>query len=179
MGREWRLLWQDPFGRALASWVPLVLIGILCWIFSAGLARISRSVWWIWIAAPLPTTGVSLDGSAGLKIAQQFDAIDEGPGRCVGRHLCPGGDPPSPGAGCPRGDPTQGDRVQQWPVHPDCQAGQLRTGPGGGNSQWPGRRVSSHGRRQDACPVPWDNPYPLRARLPRFTTSIPATPSFC
>lgn len=39
MGREWRLLWQDPFGRALASWVPLLLIGILCWIFSAGLAR--------------------------------------------------------------------------------------------------------------------------------------------
>jgi ABC-2 type transport system permease protein len=35
----------------------------------------------------------SLDGSAGLKIAQQFDAIDEGPGRCEGRHLCPGGDP--------------------------------------------------------------------------------------
>ena len=79
MGREWRLLWQDPFGRALASWVPLVLIGILCWIFSAGLARdlkvglvdLDRST----LSRQL---ALSLDGSAGLKIAQQFDAIDEG-----------------------------------------------------------------------------------------------------
>ena len=39
MGREWRLLWQDPFSRALTSWIPLLLIGLLCWIFSAGLAR--------------------------------------------------------------------------------------------------------------------------------------------
>ena len=79
MGREWRLLWQDPFGRALASWVPLLLIGILCWIFSAGLARdlkvglvdLDRST----LSRQL---AFSLDGSAGLKIAQQFDAIDEG-----------------------------------------------------------------------------------------------------
>ncbi|MFE8730992.1 ABC transporter permease, partial [Aeromonas hydrophila] len=39
MGREFRLLWQDPFSRALMSWVPLLLMGILCWVFSAGLAR--------------------------------------------------------------------------------------------------------------------------------------------
>ncbi|CAJ1794256.1 hypothetical protein HLBENOHH_00872 [Aeromonas dhakensis] len=79
MGREWRLLWQDPFGRALASWLPLLLMGILCWIFSAGLARdlkiglvdqdqsvLSRQL------------AYSLDASAGLKVARQFDSIAEG-----------------------------------------------------------------------------------------------------
>ena len=79
MGREWRLLWQDPFSRALTSWIPLLLIGLLCWIFSAGLARdlkvglvdLDRST----LSRQLT---FSLDGSAGLKIAQQFDTIDEG-----------------------------------------------------------------------------------------------------
>lgn len=79
MGREWRLLWQDPFSRALTSWIPLLLIGLLCWIFSAGLARdlkvglvdLDRST----LSRQL---AFSLDGSAGLKIAQQFDTIDEG-----------------------------------------------------------------------------------------------------
>ena len=51
---------------------------------SAGLARDLRSVWWIWIAAPSPGNWRSLDGSAGLKIAQQFDAIDEGQGTARG-----------------------------------------------------------------------------------------------
>ncbi|MGY3904785.1 ABC transporter permease [Aeromonas lusitana] len=79
MGREWRRLWQDPFGRALASWVPLLLIGILCWIFSAGLARdlkvglvdLDHSV----LSRQL---AFSLDGSSGLKVRDQFDSIDEG-----------------------------------------------------------------------------------------------------
>lgn len=79
MGREWRLLWQDPFGRALASWLPLLLMGILCWIFSAGLARdlkiglvdLDKSV----LSRQL---AYSLDASAGLKIARQFDSIAEG-----------------------------------------------------------------------------------------------------
>ncbi|HDZ8897823.1 TPA: ABC transporter permease [Aeromonas dhakensis] len=79
MGREWRLLWQDPFGRALASWLPLLLMGILCWIFSAGLARdlkvglvdLDQSV----LSRQL---AYSLDASAGLKVAQQFDSIDAG-----------------------------------------------------------------------------------------------------
>lgn len=79
MGREWRLLWQDPFGRALASWLPLLLMGILCWIFSAGLARdlkvglvdLDQSVLSHQLA-------YSLDASAGLKVAQQFDSIDAG-----------------------------------------------------------------------------------------------------
>ncbi|MGL6233374.1 ABC transporter permease [Aeromonas rivipollensis] len=79
MGREWRLLWQDPFSRALTSWIPLLLIGLLCWIFSAGLARdlkvglvdLDRST----LSRQL---AFSLDASVGLKIAQQFDTIDEG-----------------------------------------------------------------------------------------------------
>ncbi|WP_368232029.1 ABC transporter permease [Aeromonas sp. s3] len=79
MGREWRLLWQDPFGRALASWLPLLLMGILCWIFSAGLARdlkiglvdLDQSV----LSRQLV---YSLDASAGLKVARQFDSIAEG-----------------------------------------------------------------------------------------------------
>ena len=79
MGREWRLLWQDPFGRALASWLPLLLMGILCWIFSAGLARdlkvglvdLDQSVLSHQLA-------YSLDASAGLKVARQFDSIAEG-----------------------------------------------------------------------------------------------------
>lgn len=79
MGREWRLLWQDTFSRALTCWIPLLLIGLLCWIFSAGLARdlkvglvdLDRST----LSRQLT---YSLDASAGLKIAQQFDTIDEG-----------------------------------------------------------------------------------------------------
>ncbi|MEH8118287.1 ABC transporter permease [Aeromonas allosaccharophila] len=79
MGREFRLLWQDPFSRALMSWIPLLLMGILCWIFSAGLARdlkvglvdLDRSV----LSRQL---AFSLDGSAGLKVANQFDSIDAG-----------------------------------------------------------------------------------------------------
>lgn len=79
MGREWRLLWQDPFGRALASWLPLLLMGGLCWIFSAGLARdlkiglvdLDQSV----LSRQL---AYSLDASAGLKVARQFDSIAEG-----------------------------------------------------------------------------------------------------
>ncbi|MFM5817127.1 ABC transporter permease [Aeromonas dhakensis] len=79
MGREWRLLWQDPFGRVLASWLPLLLMGILCWIFSAGLARdlkiglvdLDQSV----LSRQL---AYSLDASAGLKVARQFDSIAEG-----------------------------------------------------------------------------------------------------
>jgi ABC-2 type transport system permease protein len=87
MGREFRLLWQDPFSRALMSWVPLLLMGILCWIFSAGLARdlkvglvdLDRSV----LSRQL---AFSLDGSAGLKVARQFDSID------AGAHALRGGD---------------------------------------------------------------------------------------
>ncbi|UXB10855.1 ABC transporter permease [Aeromonas dhakensis] len=79
MGREWRLLWQDPFGQALASWLPLLLMGVLCWIFSAGLARdlkiglvdLDQSV----LSRQL---AYSLDASAGLKVARQFDSIAEG-----------------------------------------------------------------------------------------------------
>lgn len=79
MGREWRLLWQDPFGWALASWLPLLLMGVLCWIFSAGLARdlkiglvdLDQSV----LSRQL---AYSLDASAGLKVARQFDSIAEG-----------------------------------------------------------------------------------------------------
>ncbi len=92
MGREWRLLWQDPFGRALASWLPLLLMGILCWIFSAGLARdlkvglvdLDQSV----LSRQL---AYSLDASAGLKVARQFDSIAEGANALRGRrHLRPG-----------------------------------------------------------------------------------------
>ncbi|QJT20775.1 ABC transporter permease [Aeromonas media] len=79
MGREWRLLWQDPFSRALTSWIPLLLIGLLCWVFSAGLARdlkvglvdLDRST----LSRQL---AFSLDGSVGLKVANQFDSIDAG-----------------------------------------------------------------------------------------------------
>ncbi|HHQ4491933.1 ABC transporter permease [Aeromonas hydrophila] len=79
MGREWRLLWQDPFGRALASWVPLLLIGILCWVFSAGLAR-DLKIGLVDLDQSLLSRELafSLDASAGLKVAQQFDSIEAG-----------------------------------------------------------------------------------------------------
>lgn len=79
MGREWRLLWQDPFGRALASWVPLLLMGILCWVFSAGLAR-DLKIGLVDLDQSLLSheLAFSLDASAGLKVAQQFDSIDAG-----------------------------------------------------------------------------------------------------
>lgn len=37
--REWRLLRQRPWDRALISWVPLLACALLWWIFSAGLPR--------------------------------------------------------------------------------------------------------------------------------------------
>ncbi|CAJ1767131.1 ABC transporter permease [Aeromonas dhakensis] len=79
MGREWRLLWQDPFGRALASWLPLLLMGILCWIFSAGLAR-DLKVGLVDLDQSVLSHQLvySLDASAGLKVARQFDSIAEG-----------------------------------------------------------------------------------------------------
>lgn len=79
MGREWRLLWQDPFGRALASWVPLLLMGILCWVFSAGLAR-DLKIGLVDLDQSLLSRELafSLDASAGLKVAQQFDSIEAG-----------------------------------------------------------------------------------------------------
>ncbi|MGY1512998.1 ABC transporter permease [Aeromonas hydrophila] len=79
MGREWRLLWQDPFGRALASWLPLLLIGILCWVFSAGLAR-DLKIGLVDLDQSLLSRELafSLDASAGLKVAQQFDSIEAG-----------------------------------------------------------------------------------------------------
>ncbi|MGL6477417.1 ABC transporter permease [Aeromonas hydrophila] len=79
MGCEWRLLWQDPFGRALASWLPLLLIGILCWVFSAGLAR-DLKIGLVDLDQSLLSRQLafSLDASAGLKVAQQFDSIDAG-----------------------------------------------------------------------------------------------------
>ncbi|MCS3770621.1 ABC-2 type transport system permease protein [Aeromonas hydrophila] len=79
MRREWRLLWQDPFGRALASWLPLLLMGILCWVFSAGLAR-DLKIGLVDLDQSLLSRELafSLDASAGLKVAQQFDSIDAG-----------------------------------------------------------------------------------------------------
>ncbi|WP_421144091.1 ABC transporter permease [Aeromonas dhakensis] len=79
MGREWRLLWQDPFGRALVSWLPLLLMGILCWIFSAGLAR-DLKIGLVDLDQSLLSRQLaySLDASAGLKVARQFDSIAEG-----------------------------------------------------------------------------------------------------
>ncbi|WP_139706566.1 ABC transporter permease [Aeromonas hydrophila] len=79
MGREWRLLWQDPFGRALASWLPLLLIGTLCWVFSAGLAR-DLKIGLVDLDQSLLSRQLafSLDASAGLKVAQQFDSIEAG-----------------------------------------------------------------------------------------------------
>ncbi|WP_323972440.1 ABC transporter permease [Aeromonas hydrophila] len=79
MGREWRLLWQDPFGRALASWLPLLLMGILCWVFSAGLAR-DLKIGLVDLDQSLLSRELafSLDASTGLKVAQQFDSIDAG-----------------------------------------------------------------------------------------------------
>ncbi|MBL0673301.1 ABC transporter permease [Aeromonas hydrophila] len=79
MGREWRLLWQDPFGLALVSWLPLLLMGILCWVFSAGLAR-DLKIGLVDLDQSLLSRELafSLDASAGLKVAQQFDSIDAG-----------------------------------------------------------------------------------------------------
>ena len=73
------MLWQDPFGRALASWLPLLLMGILCWVFSAGLAR-DLKIGLVDLDQSLLSRELafSLDASAGLKVAQQFDSIEAG-----------------------------------------------------------------------------------------------------
>ncbi|MGL5289668.1 MAG: ABC transporter permease, partial [Aeromonas sp.] len=79
MGHEFRLLWQDTFSRALMSWVPLLLIGILCGIFSAGLARdVKIGLVDLDRSALSRQLAFSLDSSAGLKIVEQFDSVDAG-----------------------------------------------------------------------------------------------------
>ncbi|MFG0832617.1 ABC transporter permease [Aeromonas bivalvium] len=79
MREELSQLWRDPFGRALVSWLPLLLMGMLCWIFSAALARdLSIGLVDLDRSQLSRQLAYSLDASAGLKLAQQFDAIDEG-----------------------------------------------------------------------------------------------------
>jgi ABC-2 type transport system permease protein len=63
MIRELRLLWQDSWGRWLALWLPLMLLGCLWWIFSGALVR------------ELPIGLVDLDHSAlSRQLARDLDA---------------------------------------------------------------------------------------------------------
>ncbi|KUE80502.1 multidrug ABC transporter permease [Aeromonas schubertii] len=63
MGRELRLLWQDGWGRMLVLWLPLGMMLLLWWIFSAALVR------------DLPVGLVDLDKSAmSRQLARQMDA---------------------------------------------------------------------------------------------------------
>lgn len=63
MGSELRLLWQDGWGRILVLWLPLGLLLMLWWIFSAALVR------------DLPIGLVDLDKSAlSRQLARQIDA---------------------------------------------------------------------------------------------------------
>ncbi len=57
----------------------LLLMGILCWVFSAGLAR-DLKIGLVDLDQSLLSRELafSLDASAGLKVAQQFDSIEAG-----------------------------------------------------------------------------------------------------
>ena len=44
--REWRLLRSRPRDWAMVSWVPLLAMALMCWIFSAGQPqRLPIAVW--------------------------------------------------------------------------------------------------------------------------------------
>lgn len=44
--REWRLLRGRPWDLAMVSWVPLLALLLMVWIFSAGLVqRLPVAVW--------------------------------------------------------------------------------------------------------------------------------------
>ncbi|PJG59599.1 ABC transporter permease [Aeromonas cavernicola] len=79
MRSEFRRLWQDRFSLALASWVPLLVMGLLCWIFSAGLARDLKVGLVDLDKSQLSRTlAFALDSSAGLQLADEFDSVAAG-----------------------------------------------------------------------------------------------------
>lgn len=76
---EWRLIWCDPWLRALTCWLPLLLCGWMTWLFSDGLIR------------ELPV-GVSdqdhsafsrqlsraVDAHPAMQLRAQFNAVEQG-----------------------------------------------------------------------------------------------------
>ncbi|HNB43105.1 MAG TPA: ABC transporter permease, partial [Burkholderiaceae bacterium] len=70
--REWSRLRQDPWDAAMLSLIPLLVYGLLWWMFSAGLAR------------DVPIAVVDLDHSA---VSRQLGRwLEAAPGLAVAEH---------------------------------------------------------------------------------------------
>ncbi|WP_227001338.1 ABC transporter permease [Pulveribacter suum] len=76
--REWRLLRARPRDWAMVSWVPLLAIALMCWIFSAGQPlRLPIAVWNEDGGSPLARQLVRmLDATPGLRV--QAEALNRG-----------------------------------------------------------------------------------------------------
>lgn len=70
--REWRLLRSRPRDWAMVSWVPLLAMALMCWIFSAGQPqRLPIAVWNEDGASPLSRQLVRmLEATPGLQVRQ-------------------------------------------------------------------------------------------------------------
>lgn len=76
--REWRLLRARPRDWAMVSWVPLLAMALMCWIFSAGQPlRLPIAVWNEDGASPLARQLVRmLQATPGLRV--QAEALNRG-----------------------------------------------------------------------------------------------------
>lgn len=79
MGREWRLLWQDGWGRMLVLWLPLSLLLMLWWIFSSALVReLPIAVVDLDKSSLSRQLARDLDASSFLRLSNEFDSVAEG-----------------------------------------------------------------------------------------------------
>lgn len=79
MRREWQLLLSDVWLRALVSWVPVLLLLILWWIFSAGLPR-SLAIGIVDLDHSDLSRGLirQYDAHPSLSVSQQFTDVNKG-----------------------------------------------------------------------------------------------------
>ncbi|KIF81380.1 ABC transporter permease [Noviherbaspirillum autotrophicum] len=72
--REWQLLCRRPWDIAMISWVPLLSVALIWWIFSAGIpTRLPIGVWNADHSALSRQLVRFLDAAPGLQVVAQYD----------------------------------------------------------------------------------------------------------
>ncbi|HJV52106.1 MAG TPA: ABC transporter permease [Noviherbaspirillum sp.] len=72
--REWQLLRRRPWDVAMISWVPLLSVALIWWIFSAGIpTRLPIGVWDADHSALSRQLVRFLDATPGLQVSAQYD----------------------------------------------------------------------------------------------------------
>jgi ABC-2 type transport system permease protein len=178
--REWRLLRSRPRDWAMVSWVPLLAMALMCWIFSAGQPqRLPIAVWNEDGASPLSRQLVRmLEATPGLQVRQavlnRLEAADALQRMQVHGvvHIPPGfARDVQRGAGCQRRAAAQ--RAAGHALQPAA----ARRAPGGGarcRRVWRCRPWPSAAHRPGRCSCAWS---PSARSWWRCSTSPPITSS--